>query len=103
MSLCSCDTVEFEWTWWKHGEPKPFDLKRRQRCLNCKQLIDIGAECQEIARCGYDENGDEKDLASKYLCEECNDLSMAIEELNGCYTLGGLSLKEQIREANDDL
>jgi hypothetical protein len=103
MSLCSCDTDDFEWTWWKQGEPKPFDLKRRKRCINCNQLIEIGAECQEIGREGYDDDGNDKGLSSAWLCEDCNDLTLAIEELNGCYTLGGFTLKEQIREANDNL
>ena len=103
MTICSCNSdVDYEWMWFKHGEPKPFDLSRRQRCINCNQLINIGAECQEIARTGYDEDGEEKDLSSKYLCEECNDLSLAIEEINGCYSLGGMTLKEQIWEANNN-
>ena len=39
-------------------------------------------------------------MASKYLCEKCNDLSQAIEELGGCYTLGGISLESQIEQHN---
>ena len=104
MSLCSCDMDnDFEWYWAKNGEPKPFILARRKRCINCSELISHGDECQEVCRQSCDEDGNEKDLSSVYLCEKCNDLTLAIEELNGCYTLGGESLKDQIIRANDDL
>lgn len=104
MGLCSCDMDnDYEWYWEKLGEPKLFNLKRRKHCLNCKELIEINTECQEFGRIAHDEDGNEKHLSSSFLCENCSDLTLAIEELNGCYTLGGKSLKEQISDANDDL
>ena len=102
MSLCECPIDDCEWFFKKAGEPKPFKFKRRKRCLNCNDLININSECQELEILYYGKDGNPRHLVSKWLCEECNDLTLAIEELGGCYTLGGSSLKEQIIEANEN-
>jgi hypothetical protein len=103
MSICSCYFDDPEFFYEKIGEPKPFNLKRRKRCINCKKLINQGTECQELDIWRYNENGDEKHSASRWLCEKCSDLSMSLDELNACYSLGGdLTMEQQIRQSNDE-
>ena len=67
--------------------------RRRQRCMSCTGLIDVGAIAaritmvriagNEIEERIYGEGG-EIPLADKWLCERCADLYFSLDELGFC-------------------
>ena len=101
MSLCGCYIDDSDGYFEKKGKPKLFNLKCRKRCLNCNRLINKGEECQAIENYNFDEYCEKVYEADTYLCEECNDLTLALEEMKGFYTLGVITLQEQFLLAKE--
>ncbi len=111
---CECSySGWWEWYWETPAEDeyfKPLATKRSRYCASCKEKIVVGEDCTKIQRWRppkdeppYIEEriyGDEVPLAPWYLCEKCSGLSLALNELGFCYTLGDESLKQQIAEYN---
>lgn len=87
---CYCDD-NFDWYYSADEDFKPLQTKRRKRCASCKTLIDVGAEtlafqCWRTAQTDIEETiyGDEVPLATKYHCEVCGGLFMALNERGYC-------------------
>lgn len=90
---CGCDFdpepgMTFAYTPDKH---ETLDTTRRQRCMSCNNLIDIGATAARIKRYKVAETeieykiyGEEVPLADKWFCEECADLCFSLVELGYC-------------------
>lgn len=102
---CACDVDDSEgWYYYKDDcEFKPLNTKRRQRCVSCRDLIDVGADCGEFERYRPPQNdieeriwGDEVKLASWYMCEDCYGCVLSVEEAGGCLYL---SKGENVRDA----
>ncbi|HCY85359.1 MAG TPA: hypothetical protein DHV36_09525 [Desulfobacteraceae bacterium] len=92
---CSCDQ---EWDGEGVAAYSPTDFtkletKRRRRCCSCNQLIDVGASCLEFRRVRLAQDeieeriyGDDNEisLASKYMCEDCGEIFLNLEDLGYC-------------------
>jgi len=69
------------------------NTKKRQRCMSCNTLIEVGAICSVVKRFKipateielkiYTEEG-EIPLADKYFCEECSDICFSLDDLGFC-------------------
>lgn len=71
----------------------PLTAYRRQRCMSCKELIDVGSIAAKVTRYKVPESGieikiygydGEIPIAPKWLCERCADLYFSLEELGYC-------------------
>ena len=81
MLSCTCD---FDYDSWYEMAPDDFvkfNRKRRNRCISCNVLIDIGQDCLEFAmwRIPYswvEEKiyGDCVPIANRYMCEKCGEI-----------------------------
>lgn len=91
MSIsCSCDTDDVDWMW-QHAEdfsimPK---RKRRKRCYSCKKFLNEGDTVLELFRISWDEHGDERELASIFMCEECGEILLNLTAAGLCIWLDG--------------
>lgn len=109
---CGCDYIGGDEPWWECSPTQeflPLETKNRRRCVNCKQLIEIGALHIPVDRyrppySDVEENihGDQVKMADWHLCEECGGLLLSILEKGFCCTLGNETLQNQIRDYNDD-
>lgn len=82
------------------------DAKKRQRCLSCNELIDVGAIAARVARVRipqyeveckiYGEDG-EIPIADKWLCERCADICFSLSELGYCVNPHD-DMRELVRE-----
>jgi len=95
MSLsCECDyDGDYEWYWEQPDDYSILKTNRRQRCVSCKELIDVGSTVNAFYRYRYWKTaieeriyGDDGEipLATKYHCEECADLFWSLEALGFC-------------------
>lgn len=97
MSLsCSCGDWDGDygsWAWYppENKDFAPFDQKRRRRCENCNELINIGAPCIEFPRIRapynyieYKIKGDEIPFSPCYLCEKCGEIWLNLDALGYC-------------------
>lgn len=72
---------------------EPLSANRRQRCMSCNELIDLGAIAAKVPRVRipesaiecriYGEDG-EIPVAAKWMCERCADIYFSLEELGYC-------------------
>ena len=91
MSLsCSCDSSDADWMW---QEAKDFSImakrKRRKRCYSCKKLLNEGDTVLELFRVSWDMYGEERELASIFMCEECGEILLNLTEAGLCVYLDG--------------
>ena len=110
MSIsCSCDygDSDFAWYWEKADVKKPLSTKRSRKCCCCKTKIKVGDDAQELYRHRGPANdveediyGDEVPLASWYMCDDCADLSDALDKRNVCYDINE-PMEIQAREYNE--
>jgi hypothetical protein len=95
-----------DWWWYPPEEESPLATKRGRRCCSCKEWIKIGDISSRVLRyrppTEFEEDRgiayDEVAMSDWYLCEKCGDLAASLTELGFCFTLGGDSLKTQIKE-----
>lgn len=94
MLSCSCDTDDYGWYFESPNDFTQLETKRRKRCCSCKELIDIGSLCVELARHRSPRNdieekiwGDMVSLASYYMCESCGEILFNLGELGYCLYL----------------
>lgn len=106
MSLsCSCGDDD-EWYYFAPEDYTTLDTKRSRKCCSCKAVIKVGALCAHFSRVMHPEEGsvdyriygDEKPLASWWMCEKCADQFFNLEALGFCITLGTESMEELRRE-----
>lgn len=97
MLSCYCDIDSAEWYYTPARDFEPFPIGRRKRCCSCKELINILEPCVELFRIGYDEDGNEKELSSWFICEECGEIFFNLEAAGYCYYAGD-SLQENLRD-----
>jgi len=104
MLSCLCDYDSNGWYYYPPKDFVTFGLKRRKRCCSCGKLINIGDQCVEFDRyrgpiTDIEERicGDEIELASWFMCEECGEIFLTLAELGYCHYLGG-----KIREDLED-
>lgn len=90
MSLsCSCSTDEASWYYKHPNDYKVYPLNyRKRKCSSCKGDVIAGAVCTEFERFRPPRDdieeriyGDERPLASMWLCEACSDLYFSFIEL----------------------
>ena len=72
---------------------EPMSARRRQRCMSCGELIDVGATAARVLRVRipesdiecriYGEDG-EIPITHKWLCERCADLYFSLGDLGYC-------------------
>jgi hypothetical protein len=109
MSLsCSCDRGEDGWYYLPPEDYTHLDTKRSRKCCSCKTVIRIGELCAKFERetnpdadsVDWRIYGDEKPLASWFMCERCADLYFSITELGFCITIGGADgdMREMVKE-----
>lgn len=92
---CSCGDYDGDgWYYYGLSDYKPLRTKTRRRCCSCKQPIAIGALCTEVPRFRSPADdieerihGDEVPMASKWMCEECSDIFLSLEELGYCVSI----------------
>lgn len=75
---------------------EPLDAKRSRRCWSCQNLIEPDNLCRKFYM-GKPTKNSYISLASKYLCEKCNDDYNFIEGMDWCFTFGE-SLQKQLDE-----
>lgn len=72
---------------------QPMHARRRQRCLSCKELIDVGATAAKIPTYKVPEYDIEVQIygecgeiprADRWYCERCADLFFSLDELGFC-------------------
>lgn len=87
---CYCGE-DCDWYYVADEDFRPLPTKRRKRCSSCDELIDVGADsvafrCWRSPRTDIEEDiyGDEVPLATKYHCETCGGLFMALNERGYC-------------------
>ena len=93
---CGCDSREFEGgdiVYYTPDDYAPLRTRRRQRCMSCRTLIDLGALACRVERFKvpetemeawiYGEDG-EVPRADQYLCERCSDIYWSLKELKFC-------------------
>lgn len=108
MSL-SCDSGfdggDCEWYWESNLQYKPLSTKRSRKCCSCGSKISVGEDSIPVHRWHEPRNdieeriyGDEVPMSKWHLCDTCGGLAISLEELGFCFSLGGQSLKDQIRE-----
>jgi len=90
MLSCSC---EFEPEvdepyYWNPSDFTTFKKLRRKRCVSCKELIQQQAVCLEFRWEKTDYDGNEIQLASKFMCEECGEKFLNLTALGYCIDLG---------------
>ena len=86
----TCSVYDYDFDSWYFYPPEnytKFDGARRKRC-SCGEMISTGDICTKfecyrpintfIEECIY---GEERPLASKYLCERCSDLYFSFQDL----------------------
>jgi len=112
MSLsCSCDfePQECAWYWSGVSEFKLMGVSaRRKKCCSCGDVINSNHEVIEFYRYRSTLNdieeriyGDEKQLASHFMCEECGGLYLALDELGyGCLDISK-PMKDYVIEYNE--
>ena len=88
--MCECDS-DADWFYIAGEDFAPLATKRRKRCSSCNALIDVGADalafnCWRSPTTDIEEDiyGEEVPLATKYHCEECGGLFMALSERGYC-------------------
>ena len=94
---CYCDIDGAEWYYTPANDFVPFPVGKRKRCCSCKEFINILEPSIELFRIGYDDNGDEKELASWFLCEECSEIYLNLDAAGYCYYAGD-DLRENLRD-----
>jgi hypothetical protein len=95
---CSCDYDGGDN--WKYTPPKDYSTlatKRARRCCSCKEKISVGDMCGVFHRSRppmgdieeriYD--GNDVDMSTWYMCEECTDQYFNLTALDFCIMLGG--------------
>lgn len=90
MSIsCSCD-LEGDRLW---EESKDFSLmpklKRRKRCYSCKKFLNEGDIVLELLRYTWNDWGEERPLASIFMCEECGEILLNLTAAGLCVYLNG--------------
>lgn len=95
MLSCSCDFDSDGWYYYPPNDFKIFDHKRRKRCCSCNKLINQGTQCVEFDRyrapvTDVEERirGDEVNLASWFMCENCGEIYFNLSVLGYCMFLG---------------
>ena len=111
MSLsceCSFDTGDFDLWWHGHSAFKlmGYRFTNRKRCCSCTNLINVNEDVLEFYMYrrteGFIEEsiyGDEKNIASKFMCEDCSGLFLALDELGYCVDIWE-PMPDQIAEYN---
>lgn len=90
MSIsCGCDFNDCgDWQWCEAEDfssmPK---RKRRARCYSCKKLLNEGDTVLELFRNTCDVMGEERPLASWFVCEECGEILLNLLAAGMCVYL----------------
>lgn len=112
MSLCSCHEWERDYGSWAWFPPDPKDFtrfseKRRRRCENCNELVNIGAPCLEFPRlrAPRDEieeriKGEEIPYHELLLCEKCGEIWLNLDALGYC--VEPWDLEDQLAEYHEE-
>ena len=99
MSLsCTCyvdeDSEPGSWYYYPPDDFIKFSEKRRKRCCSCKELINLGSDCLEFARCRspYTEieekiSGDEIVISSWFMCDKCSEQYLNLTDIGYCVDL----------------
>lgn len=95
MLSCHCD---WDFDSWYERVPDDFikfNCNRRKRCISCKDLINIGADCIKFEmycnpRSYVEEEiyGDMVPMANQYMCEKCGEIFLNLSALGYCLTIG---------------
>lgn len=96
MLTCSCGENDYAWFYYKPHEIEPLTTARSRRCSSCRERISVGEDCMAFPRfCNpapdsIDERiyGEEKPLATWYLCDRCAGLYESLDSLGFCDLLG---------------
>ena len=87
---CYCDG-DADWYFEAAEDFAPLQASRRKRCASCESLIDLEADslafrCWRSPKTDIEENiyGEEVPMATKYHCETCGGLFMALTERDYC-------------------
>ena len=96
MLSCDCDYGDYDS--WYLETPRDFiefDCLCRKRCISCKRLINMGEDCLEFEmyrNCNSDIeeriHGDEVQIASQYMCEDCGAIFLNLSSLGYCLEIG---------------
>ena len=104
---CSCDDGDHEWWYIADNDYSKLATSRRQHCVSCRTLIDIGAivlrMCNERGTVNEIEEaiyqGENIQLADTFLCETCADLFFSITEAGYCISIEpGVPISDMIKE-----
>ena len=64
-------------------------LKRRKRCYSCKKFLNEGDIVLELLRYTWNDWGEERPLASIFMCEECGEILLNLTAAGLCVYLDG--------------
>jgi len=103
---CSCSD-EYDWYYEAHHDFSVLDTKRPRRCYSCGATLTPGTEvlglrCWHSPRNDVEEriHGDEVPMASRYLCEPCGGLYMALSDLGFCISMPS-NLRDDVAAYNE--
>jgi hypothetical protein len=106
MSLsCSCDG-DYDWWYIPDADYSTLTTKRSRKCWSCGERIQVGAlvlrcDCFRYAESEVEiriyGEGNEVELAPRYLCERCADLYLSLAELGYCINMGD-DVRELVKE-----
>jgi len=96
MLSCYCDCDDSEWYYIPASDFKPFPVGRRKRCCSCKDLINILEPCIELFRF-ENLSGDDGEIESWFLCENCGEIYLNLDAIGYCYYAGD-DLRENLRD-----
>lgn len=104
---CSCENDGADWWYEPADDLSALDTKRGRKCCSCGTKIKPGDDVLHLRRwrspserCNYIEEsiyGDEVPLASWFLCETCDGLYFAVQDLGMCCDVGK-NIAHQIKE-----
>lgn len=108
---CSCHDWDGDgWFWTCTNDFSVFKERRRKRCVSCKELIDIGAECVAFPRFRgpqtdieeriFGEDG-EIELATWYMCEKCGEQYLNLSALGYCVDLERDNMLDLLKEYHE--
>jgi hypothetical protein len=96
MSLTCSNDIDEAIGWY---EIKSHAFSAQEQCCECNKEILKNVEAYRVEQYEYDEDGEEKRVPNKFLCEPCGDLVLSFTELNYCWTVG--RVREDIKLMNE--
>lgn len=112
MSLsCSCEWDGDGWFYTPASDFEPLNRKRSRKCCSCGGKIAVGDDSVKFRRfrgpnSDIEERicGDEIEIATYFMCEECGGLYFSLVELGYCVQLSdGENMRDLVKQRGEDL